>query len=194
MAEIGFAGQNALPDVGGALACRSAATLGPAAEIRPVSDKRLVELSLVAAHCVLRGKEMPARADFRQRAEADIRAVRRRLVAHFGDHLQDFHVRDQLFIGHGQSALEPAGGMDDDGRPCHQAPPQRELCLVGRLNVIDVGRRPAGAAPWQIDYPRQLTGNERGAEMLRSPEGRGTGFHIHIRGEGAVANRRARVH
>ena len=84
--------------------------------------------------------------------------------------------------------------MDDDGRPCHQASPQRELCLVGRLNVIDVGRRPAGAAPWQIDEPRQLTGNERGAEMLRSPEGRGTGFHIHIRGEGAIADRRARVH
>ena len=83
--------------------------------------------------------------------------------------------------------------MDHHGGPGHEAPPQRELCLVRRLRIIDVGGRPAGAAPGKVDQPRELAGDKRGAKMFRRSEGRRARFHVNIRRKGAIADGRART-
>ena len=123
MAKVGRIGENGFPDIGGALAGGLLATFRPASEIRPVGDKRLVELGLVAAHGVLGGEEMPARRHLGKGAKADGRTLCRWLPAHLGDHLQNFHIGDQLLVGDGQPAFQPAGSVDDDGRSGHQTSP-----------------------------------------------------------------------
>ena len=182
-----------LSDAGRALACRQFALLRPAAEVGPVGYKRFVELRLVTRHCMFGGEEMAAWRDLCKRAKRFLGAVRSRLCAHFGNHLQHFHVGDEFLVGDAQPALKPAGGMDHDGGPGHEASPKRKLGLVRRLRVVDVGGRTAGAAPGKIDQSGKLACDQRGAEMFRRPKGWRAGFHVDIRGEGAIADRRPRT-
>ena len=111
--------------------------------------------------------------------------------AQFGDHVEHFDVGDQLFERHGQPALDPACRVDHNGRPSHQAAPEPHLVLVRRLHVIEVGGRARRRPPRQPDMARQLPCRQRCLKVRGRPKGGGAGLDIDVRGEGAVAHRRA---
>ena len=85
------------------------------------------------------GEEMAARRDLGKRAKRCLGAVRSRLRAQFGNHLQHFRVGDEFLVGDAQPALEPPGGVDDHRCPTKQTPPEAKLVFIGGLHVVEIG-------------------------------------------------------
>src|SRR6185312_6829297 len=98
----------------GTLGRGTAAGVGPGAVVAPVGDQRRVEGVAVALHGVGGGEEMSTRANLGHRLDADLVGGGEYRLEQLGEHLQHFDVEDELLVGRGQPALEPAGRVQDE--------------------------------------------------------------------------------
>ena len=92
--------------------------------------------------------------------------------AQMRDGLQRFDVLDEFLETKCQAALEPASGMDDNGRIGLKEASKRHDGFMGGLHIVGIGCCPSGRPPRQANVPRQLSRTDQHLNMFRCAETR----------------------
>src|SRR6516164_677550 len=100
------------------------ARLDPRAIVAPIGDQRRIERIAVALHGVRRREEVSTGADFGYRIDTDFLRRRRYRLKELGEHLQHLDIENELLERRGESAFEPAGGVQHEMAATEQCTPQ----------------------------------------------------------------------
>ena len=160
--------------------------VAPVLEVAPIRQEGTVEGRLVALQGVT-GAEVVATGlhlgDGVKSKGVVIDADPLKVDSH---HLQHLRIDDEFLETADETALEPAGAVEQEVGVAHDGAPQGHHALVGGLGVWGVRgigvTRPVG----YLITPCQLSGCLTGEGVLRRAESRGTGLHVDIAGEAAV--------
>ena len=107
------------------------------------------------------------------------------------DLLQDFAIHDEFFRAGDEATLQPSGGVVDHVDTGLHRRPQRVAALPDRLPVGHIGGTGVGGTQGKPVVPAHLAGHLGGPHVFRGAEGRRTGAHVDIRGEGSEHARRS---
>jgi len=92
----------------------------------------------------------------------------------------EIRIHDEFFIGHGQQAIEEAGGMQDEVGAAMHRRQHRHQPFLHRLAVRQLGvGKIAGAAQRQLQPAGELADYHRADRRLRRAEGRRAGAQRH---------------
>src|SRR5690606_2449091 len=110
------------------------------------------------------------------------------------EHGQVFGVDDELFVGGGEAAFEPADGVHDEVGVALHRRPQVPHCFVCGLGVGRVGAgQAAAAAGGQFIAAGELGAGKERPGAFGGAKGGAAAFHVDVGGEAAVDDGYTRV-